>query len=151
MKRKINILYEENFNKISEELKNNLVNGIIVKGYLKSILKMEKLIKITPNTERAKHILKIAEMTIERLKLTDTKEYVTLTTKDYYDVIKELMTAIALLDGYKTEGEGAHKILIEYIGIKYKEIATHEIKTVEDMREKETKHTTKEYYYQKTT
>ncbi|MEK6947980.1 MAG: hypothetical protein AABX19_01940 [Nanoarchaeota archaeon] len=100
---------------------------------------MEKLIKITPNTERAKHILKIAEMTIERLKLTDTKEYVTLTTKDYYDVIKELMTAIALLDGYKTEGEGAHKILIEYIGIKYKEIATHEIKTVEDMREKRNK------------
>ncbi len=36
MKRKINILYEENFNKISEELKNNLVNGIIVKGYLKA-------------------------------------------------------------------------------------------------------------------
>ena len=100
---------------------------------------MEKLIKITPNTERAKHILKIAEMTKERLKLTDTKEYVTLTTKDYYDVIKELMTAIALLDGYKTEGEGAHKILIEYIGIKYKEIATHEIKTVEDMREKRNK------------
>ena len=49
------------------------------------------------------------------------------------------MTAIALLDGYKTEGEGAHKILIEYIGIKYKEIATHEIKTVEDMREKRNK------------
>ena len=100
---------------------------------------MKKLIRITPNIERAKHILRIAEMTIERLKLTDTKEYVTLTTKDYYDVIKELMTAIALLDGYKTEGEGAHKILIEYIGVKYKELKTHEIKTVDDMRERRNK------------
>ncbi len=35
LKRRINILYEENFNKISKELKNNIINGIIIKGYLK--------------------------------------------------------------------------------------------------------------------
>ncbi len=35
LKRKINILYEENFKKISKELKNNILNGIMIKGYLK--------------------------------------------------------------------------------------------------------------------
>ena len=35
LKRKINILYEDNFNKMGEELKNNILNGTILKGYLK--------------------------------------------------------------------------------------------------------------------
>ncbi len=100
---------------------------------------MEGLIRVTPNKEKAKHILKIAEMTIERIQRVDVKEFVTLTTKDYYDVIKELMTAVALLNGYKTEGDGAHKRLIEYITIKYKEFKQHEIQTIEDMREKRNK------------
>ncbi len=97
---------------------------------------MEGLLKVTPNKERPRHILKIAEMTIERIKKVDEKEFVTLTTKDYYDVIKELMTAVALLDGYKSEGDGAHKRLIEYIEIKYPEFKKHEIQTIDDMREK---------------
>ena len=50
---------------------------------------MEGLIKVTPNKERVKHILRIAEMTVERIQKVDTKEFVTLTTKDYYDVIRE--------------------------------------------------------------
>ncbi|MDP1695472.1 MAG: nucleotidyltransferase domain-containing protein [archaeon] len=33
--RKINLLFEENFNKLSKELKNNIINGTILKGYLK--------------------------------------------------------------------------------------------------------------------
>ena len=34
LNKKINILLEEDFNKLSSELKNNLVNGILLKGYL---------------------------------------------------------------------------------------------------------------------
>ncbi len=33
--RKINIFFSEGFNKLSKELKNNIINGIILKGYLK--------------------------------------------------------------------------------------------------------------------
>ena len=33
--RKINIFFSEKFNKLSKELKNNIINGIILKGYLK--------------------------------------------------------------------------------------------------------------------
>jgi predicted nucleotidyltransferase len=35
LNRKINILFTEHFNKLSKELKNNLINGSLLKGYLK--------------------------------------------------------------------------------------------------------------------
>lgn len=35
LKRKINILFEKNFNKLSEELKQNIINGDKLKGYLR--------------------------------------------------------------------------------------------------------------------
>ena len=34
-KRKISLLFSENINKLSNELKNNIINGTILKGYLK--------------------------------------------------------------------------------------------------------------------
>jgi len=34
LKRKVNILFEEDFNKINKELKNNIINGTIMEGYL---------------------------------------------------------------------------------------------------------------------
>ena len=36
LKRRINIFFESNFNKISNELKNNIINGVILRGYLKA-------------------------------------------------------------------------------------------------------------------
>jgi len=35
LSRKINIIFRKDFGKISKELKNNIINGIILKGYLK--------------------------------------------------------------------------------------------------------------------
>ena len=35
LKRKINPFFEENFTRLSNELKNNILNGIVLKGYLK--------------------------------------------------------------------------------------------------------------------
>jgi predicted nucleotidyltransferase len=35
LSRKINILFSKNFNKLSSELRNNILNGVILKGYLK--------------------------------------------------------------------------------------------------------------------
>ncbi len=35
LNRRINILFDENFNKLSSELKNNIANGTILSGYLK--------------------------------------------------------------------------------------------------------------------
>ena len=35
LSRKINIFFSDNFNKLSKELRNNIINGVILKGYLK--------------------------------------------------------------------------------------------------------------------
>ncbi len=35
LKRRINLIFEPNFNKLSKELKNNILNGVVLSGYLK--------------------------------------------------------------------------------------------------------------------
>jgi len=35
LKRKLSLFFEENFSKLNNELKNNILNGIILKGYIK--------------------------------------------------------------------------------------------------------------------
>jgi len=35
LKRKISLFFEENFSRLNNELKNNILNGIVLKGYLK--------------------------------------------------------------------------------------------------------------------
>ena len=94
----------------------------------------EGLIKITPNKEKAKSILKMADTTIEMIKIIDITKFSSNVTKEYYDVIRELVSVILLLDGYKTYGEGAHKKLIEYIQTNCKEFNEYEISLIDDLR-----------------
>jgi len=35
LNRKITLFFEENFSRLSKELKNNILNGIVLKGYIK--------------------------------------------------------------------------------------------------------------------
>jgi len=74
---------------------------------------------IKPDKEKAKSLKNMAQMTIERLKETNTSKYPSNTLKDYYDVIHELMEAISLTKGIKFKGDGAHQELIEYIVKEY--------------------------------
>lgn len=94
----------------------------------------EGLIKITPNKEKAKSILKMVDTTIEMIKVIDLAKFSSNVTKEYYDVIRELMTVVLLLDGYKTYGEGAHKKLVEYLQSNYKEFNEYEISLIDDLR-----------------
>lgn len=75
--------------------------------------------KIRPDKQKSKSLKKMAEITLERLKETDTKKYPTNTLTDYYDVIHKLMDALGLVSGIKTKGEGAHQELIDYVAKKY--------------------------------
>ena len=94
----------------------------------------EDLIKITPNKEKAGSILKMVDTTIEMIKVIDVAKFSSNVTKEYYDVIRELMTVILLLDGYKTYGDGAHKKLIEYLEANYREFNEYEISLIDDLR-----------------
>jgi len=92
-----------------------------------------ELVKISVNKEKAKSILKMVEVTLEMIEEIDSK-FSSNIVKGYYDVIRELISVVLLLDGYKTYGEGSHRGLIEYLGENCKEIDVGDISLLEDLR-----------------
>ncbi len=89
------------------------------------------LIKVTPDKERVRSILKMTELIEKRIKIQDKETMAALILVDYYEIIKELLTALLLLDGYKTL---SHKDLIEYLDQNYAEFGKHEISVMDDLR-----------------
>src|SRR3972149_8446096 len=91
------------------------------------------LIKITPDEEKANSMLKMAVITLKMIETIDKTKFPSNIVKEYYDVIRELMSSILLLDGYKLIGENAHKNLIDYIKSKY-DLEGHEISLLDELR-----------------
>lgn len=75
----------------------------------------------------------MAEITLEMIKNINTDKFCSNVVKEYYEVTRELMTALLTLDGYKTTGEKAHKSLIEYIGKNYN-FSDYEVLLLDDLR-----------------
>ncbi len=94
----------------------------------------ENLIKVTPDKEKARSILKMVETTLELVKSIDINKFPSNVTKEYYEIIRELLSVILLLDGYKTYGEGAHKKLIGYLKNNYAEFDGYETFLIDDLR-----------------
>ena len=94
----------------------------------------EGLIRITPDKAKAKSILNMARTTLEMVRNIDEKRFASNIVKEYYDIMRQLISAVLVLDGYKTYGEGAHKKAIEYIDKNYKEFSTIEISVMDELR-----------------
>jgi len=62
-------------------------------------------------------------------------KYSTIIAENYYEIIKELMTAILLSKGIKTIGENAHKELITEIS-KEKILSAEENYLIDDLRKR---------------
>lgn len=75
---------------------------------------MENLIRIHPDKERARSLLKLAALRYEKIKTFDEEKEGSLIVEGCYEVAKELITAILFIDGYKTL---SHKDLIEYVNL----------------------------------
>ena len=89
------------------------------------------LIKITPDKERARSIIKMTSLIKERIKSQNRENMTALIITDYYEIIKELITAILLTDGYKTL---SHKDLFDYLEKKYPEFDANDISNLNDLR-----------------
>ncbi len=89
------------------------------------------LIKITPDSEKARNMLKMSSLLKERIKTQDKEKMAALIIVDYYEMAKELITSILLLDGYKTL---SHKDLIIYLKERYSDFSSHEISLLDDLR-----------------
>ncbi|UZE93863.1 MAG: hypothetical protein IB618_03825 [Candidatus Pacearchaeota archaeon] len=100
------------------------------------------IIKITLDREKAKSILKMAEnienMLKEIIKKLGKMEDQSIIVREYYEVIRELITALLLSDGFKAIGEYAHKETIDYLS-NYKEFSQDEVMTIQDLRTKRNK------------
>ena len=64
----------------------------------------------------------------------DAEKFTSNVIKEYYEVIRELTTIIVLLDGYKTQGEMAHKELLEYLSSHHKDFSEQEVRFMEELR-----------------
>lgn len=95
-------------------------------------------IKISPDRERAKMILKRAEERIRYISNINVKEFFSIKAENYYEIIRELISALVLLKGFKTIGENAHKELIEILS-KDKSFSEEEIILIDDLRIKRNK------------
>jgi len=98
-----------------------------------------EIIKVLPDNEKAKSILRMVETTSEMVKQIDADKFPSNVIKEYYDIIRELISIILLLDGFKATGEGAHKMQIDYLEENYKEFDKSEIELIDDLRIKRNK------------
>lgn len=94
----------------------------------------DNFVKVMPDKEKAKSILKMVDITLEMINNIDKSKFPSNITKEYYEVLRELISVIILLDGYKTIGEGAHKRMIEYLESNYKQFDRQEISLIDNLR-----------------
>lgn len=90
----------------------------------------EEIFRISKDKERARDLFEMAKERLDLLKLIPKdKSYKII--EEYYEIIKELLTAIMYLDGYKTL---SHVKLIEYFSSNYKELDEKQIKLTDTLR-----------------
>jgi len=90
----------------------------------------EEIFKITKDRERAEDLLIMAEERLDILKVIP-KDKTYKIIEEYYEIIKELLTALMYTDGYKTL---SHKTLIDYFAKNYGELDEDQIKIIDILR-----------------
>ncbi len=89
--------------------------------------------KVFPDIEKTKSIFKMALEREKSLLKLDYKLFATIIAENYYEIIKELSTALLLLEGIKFVGENAHKEIIDGMK-KYADFSEEEISISQDLR-----------------
>lgn len=93
-----------------------------------------ELIKIEKDQERAKSLLGLTSLRINKLSNFDIEKESSLLAESYYEICKEFITALLFLEGYKTL---SHKDLIGYIKLNYKEkFSENEINAIDTLRKR---------------
>jgi len=87
--------------------------------------------KVRQDKEKAKALLKMIDSRLELHKGTDKEKFTTLLVETYYEIIKEGITALMAIDGYKTL---SHEVLIVYLKKFYREFSTQEILLADQLR-----------------
>jgi len=92
----------------------------------------EEVRKVRTDRELAASILKMIEIRMKALELKNKKKFTSLVVEDYYEIIKESITALMALDGYKTL---SHEVLIAYLKEFYPQFSESEIMLADQLRQ----------------
>src|SRR4030042_1454109 len=85
---------------------------------------------ITPDKEKARALLQVIELREKNIASMED-DLATLIVEGYYEIIKELITAIMSVDGWKTT---SHELLIGYLASEYKEFSQAELHLMDQLR-----------------
>ena len=91
----------------------------------------DKAHKIRPDPEKAKALLKMIELREKRLQYVKSAEFTTLLIEDYYEILKEIITGLMSIDGWKTV---SHELLVGYLAKHYPAFDPAEISLIDQLR-----------------
>jgi len=91
----------------------------------------DKVSRIASDKEKAKSLLQIIHLREKNIGTMKSDEFATLVVEGYYEIIKELITAIMSVDGWKTV---SHELLVGYLARFYKEFSGAEIYVIDQLR-----------------
>jgi hypothetical protein len=91
----------------------------------------------------AKSILRMIKVRMKELETKDRKEFASLIVEDYYEIIKEAITALMAIDGYKTL---SHEVLIGYLKEFFPQFSEAEIMLTDQIRQIRNKITYKGFF-----
>ncbi|MBU4374836.1 MAG: hypothetical protein KKD69_08225 [Euryarchaeota archaeon] len=93
----------------------------------------EEVRKIKPDRQMASAILRMIEVRMKALEeLKGRREFASLIVEDYYEIIKEALTALMAIGGYKTL---SHEVLIAYLKEFYPQFSDAEIGLADQRRQ----------------
>ncbi len=90
----------------------------------------EEIFRISADKERARDLSVMARERLDMIKLLP-KDKTYKIIEEYYEIIKELLTAIMYLDGYKTL---SHVKLAEYFSSHYSLLGSKELALIDSLR-----------------
>ncbi len=89
------------------------------------------IIKTAIDKEKAKSLYLMLKERKEAVKFLDPLRFTSIIIEDYYEIIKECITALMSIDGLKTL---SHEVLVAYLKKSYGEFSEHEILFIDEMR-----------------
>jgi hypothetical protein len=87
--------------------------------------------KVGPDKEMARAILKMVKVRLKAMTL-DREEFASLIVEDYYEILKEMITALMAIDGYKTL---SHEVLIGYLKEFFPQFSEAEVLLADQLRQ----------------
>jgi len=87
--------------------------------------------KVKPDKEMAKAIFKMVKIRLKEVKTKDRNEFASLIIEDYYEIIKESITALMAIEGYKTL---SHEVLIGFLKQFFPQFSESEIFLADHLR-----------------